>query len=136
MSEPHRSLLSSQCAQQGERRGESTVKLYSCNTGQHFETGINMFPCIIVWSSSPIQSPDIARRLQGGCHGFSKKFMHWQEELILGGRVKSSEDVLLRCVVIVDERPQLSAQPFLLLVAIMIPGGGVGGFVHGKPIKL
>ncbi|CAB1326209.1 unnamed protein product [Coregonus sp. 'balchen'] len=33
------------------------------------------------------ESPDIAGRLQGGCHGFSKKFMHWQEELILGGRV-------------------------------------------------
>ncbi|KAM3866285.1 protein patched homolog 1 [Diretmus argenteus] len=41
------------------------------------------------------QSPDIAGRLQGGCHGFSRKFMHWQEELILGGRVKSSQDTLL-----------------------------------------
>ncbi|XP_068427172.1 protein patched homolog 1 isoform X2 [Clinocottus analis] len=41
------------------------------------------------------QSPDIAGRLQGGCHGFSRKFMHWQEELILGGRVKSGQDSLL-----------------------------------------
>ncbi|XP_069367953.1 protein patched homolog 1 [Paralichthys olivaceus] len=41
------------------------------------------------------ESPDIARRLQGGCHGFSRKFMHWQEELILGGLVKSSQDTLL-----------------------------------------
>ncbi|XP_056913903.1 protein patched homolog 1 [Takifugu flavidus] len=41
------------------------------------------------------ESPDIARHLQGGCHGFSKKFMHWQEELILGGRVGGSEDALL-----------------------------------------
>lgn len=24
--------------------------------------------------------------------------MHWQEELILGGRVKNSQDTLLRCV--------------------------------------
>lgn len=24
--------------------------------------------------------------------------MHWQEELILGGRVKNSQDALLRCV--------------------------------------
>uniref|UniRef100_A0A672IXN1 Patched 2 n=1 Tax=Salarias fasciatus TaxID=181472 RepID=A0A672IXN1_SALFA len=40
------------------------------------------------------ESPDIAGRLQGGCHGFSRKFMHWQEELILGGRVKSSQDAL------------------------------------------
>lgn len=48
----------------------------------------------VVW----FQSLDIAGRLQGGCHGFSRKFMHWQEELILGGRVKSSQDALLRCV--------------------------------------
>ncbi|XP_072560346.1 protein patched homolog 1 isoform X2 [Paramormyrops kingsleyae] len=41
------------------------------------------------------QSPDIARVLQGGCHGFSKKFMHWQEELILGGRAKDSHNALL-----------------------------------------
>uniref|UniRef100_G3PKV6 SSD domain-containing protein n=1 Tax=Gasterosteus aculeatus aculeatus TaxID=481459 RepID=G3PKV6_GASAC len=41
------------------------------------------------------ESPDIAGRLQGGCHGFSRKFMHWQEELILGGRVKNSRDALL-----------------------------------------
>ncbi len=46
------------------------------------------------------QSPDIAGRLQGGCHGFSRKFMHWQEELILGGRIKNSQDALLRCVFI------------------------------------
>ncbi|XP_028987893.1 protein patched homolog 1 [Betta splendens] len=41
------------------------------------------------------ESPDISGHLQGGCHGFSRKFMHWQEELILGGRVKSSQDTLL-----------------------------------------
>ncbi|TMS09348.1 Protein patched-like protein 1 [Larimichthys crocea] len=41
------------------------------------------------------ESPDIAGRLQGGCHGFSRKFMHWQEELILGGRVKNSQEILL-----------------------------------------
>uniref|UniRef100_A0A8C7I4W0 Patched 2 n=1 Tax=Oncorhynchus kisutch TaxID=8019 RepID=A0A8C7I4W0_ONCKI len=40
------------------------------------------------------ESPDIAGRLQGGCHGFSKKFMHWQEELILGGRVKDTQNAL------------------------------------------
>uniref|UniRef100_H3DCR3 Patched 2 n=1 Tax=Tetraodon nigroviridis TaxID=99883 RepID=H3DCR3_TETNG len=42
-----------------------------------------------------IQSPDIARHLQDGCRGLSKKFMHWQEELILGGRVKGSKNALL-----------------------------------------
>uniref|UniRef100_A0A3Q3X268 SSD domain-containing protein n=1 Tax=Mola mola TaxID=94237 RepID=A0A3Q3X268_MOLML len=41
------------------------------------------------------ESPDIVGHLQGGCHGFSRKFMHWQEELILGGRVKSCQDTLL-----------------------------------------
>uniref|UniRef100_A0A665UH42 SSD domain-containing protein n=1 Tax=Echeneis naucrates TaxID=173247 RepID=A0A665UH42_ECHNA len=41
------------------------------------------------------ESPNIAQHLQGGCHGFSRKFMHWQEELILGGRLKNSQDTLL-----------------------------------------
>ncbi|KAL4656131.1 hypothetical protein GN956_G6352 [Arapaima gigas] len=41
------------------------------------------------------ESPNIAQELQGGCHGFSKKFMHWQEELILGGRAKDSQEALL-----------------------------------------
>ncbi|KAL7879822.1 hypothetical protein SRHO_G00020760 [Serrasalmus rhombeus] len=40
------------------------------------------------------QSPDIAVELKGGCHGFSKKFMHWQEELILGERAKNSQGSL------------------------------------------
>ncbi|XP_049602871.1 protein patched homolog 1 isoform X2 [Syngnathus scovelli] len=42
-----------------------------------------------------LESPDIAGRLRGGCHGFSRKFMHWQEELILGGRVKNTQDALM-----------------------------------------
>nr|XP_057924386.1 protein patched homolog 1 [Doryrhamphus excisus] len=41
------------------------------------------------------ETPDIAGHLQGGCHGFSRKFMHWQEELILGGRVKNTQDALM-----------------------------------------
>uniref|UniRef100_A0A4W5JSQ2 Patched 2 n=1 Tax=Hucho hucho TaxID=62062 RepID=A0A4W5JSQ2_9TELE len=41
-----------------------------------------------------VRNHDIAGRLQGGCHGFSKKFMHWQEELILGGRVKDTQNAL------------------------------------------
>uniref|UniRef100_A0A671MUM6 Protein patched homolog 1-like n=1 Tax=Sinocyclocheilus anshuiensis TaxID=1608454 RepID=A0A671MUM6_9TELE len=45
-------------------------------------------------NKDPRQVPDIAAELQGGCHGFSKKFMHWQEELILGERVKDSQNVL------------------------------------------
>uniref|UniRef100_A0A8C5FJI4 SSD domain-containing protein n=1 Tax=Gadus morhua TaxID=8049 RepID=A0A8C5FJI4_GADMO len=41
----------------------------------------------------PLSAPNKGLR-EGGCHGFSKKFMHWQEELILGGRVKDSQDAL------------------------------------------
>ncbi|XP_010082176.1 PREDICTED: protein patched homolog 2-like, partial [Pterocles gutturalis] len=43
-----------------------------------------------------LQSPDIAAELSGGCHGFSRKFMRWQEELILGGTTKDSQGKLLR----------------------------------------
>lgn len=42
------------------------------------------------------QSPDIPAELSGGCHGFSRKFMRWQEELILGGTTKDSQGKLLR----------------------------------------
>ncbi|XP_076859731.1 protein patched homolog 1 isoform X2 [Brachyhypopomus gauderio] len=38
---------------------------------------------------------DIARILTGGCHGISKKYMHWQEELIVGGAEKNHSGVLL-----------------------------------------
>uniref|UniRef100_A0A7N8XWE0 Patched 2 n=1 Tax=Mastacembelus armatus TaxID=205130 RepID=A0A7N8XWE0_9TELE len=42
----------------------------------------------------PLSAPN-KEQGEGGCHGFSRKFMHWQEELILGGRVKNSQDTLL-----------------------------------------
>jgi patched 1 protein len=34
--------------------------------------------------------------LNGGCHGLSRKYMHWQEELIVGGTVKNSTGKLVR----------------------------------------
>uniref|UniRef100_A0A8B9F489 Patched 2 n=1 Tax=Amazona collaria TaxID=241587 RepID=A0A8B9F489_9PSIT len=40
--------------------------------------------------------PDIPAELSGGCHGFSRKFMRWQQELILGGTTKDSQGKLLR----------------------------------------
>uniref|UniRef100_A0A663MAD2 Patched 2 n=1 Tax=Athene cunicularia TaxID=194338 RepID=A0A663MAD2_ATHCN len=40
--------------------------------------------------------PDIPVELSGGCHGFSRKFMRWQQELILGGTTKDSQGKLLR----------------------------------------
>uniref|UniRef100_A0A803VDM8 Patched 2 n=1 Tax=Ficedula albicollis TaxID=59894 RepID=A0A803VDM8_FICAL len=42
------------------------------------------------------QVPDIPAELSGGCHGFSRKFMRWQQELILGGTTKDSQGKLLR----------------------------------------
>uniref|UniRef100_A0A8C8RZ40 SSD domain-containing protein n=1 Tax=Pelusios castaneus TaxID=367368 RepID=A0A8C8RZ40_9SAUR len=41
------------------------------------------------------QYPDIPAELAGGCHGFSRKFMHWQEELILGGATRDAQGRLL-----------------------------------------
>ncbi|XP_072918995.1 protein patched homolog 1 [Hemitrygon akajei] len=42
-----------------------------------------------------LEAPNISTELTGGCHGFSKRFMHWQEELILGGVKKNSQNILL-----------------------------------------
>lgn len=44
----------------------------------------------------PLQAPRVAQELSGGCHGFSHKFMHWQEELLLGGMARSPQGQLLR----------------------------------------
>ncbi|XP_061116702.1 protein patched homolog 1 isoform X1 [Conger conger] len=38
---------------------------------------------------------DIARVLTGGCRGLSRKYMHWQEELIVGGAIKNGSGRLL-----------------------------------------
>jgi patched 1 len=35
-------------------------------------------------------SPDIGAALSGGCYGYAVNFMHWPEELIVGGVVKNS----------------------------------------------
>ncbi|NXF86286.1 PTC1 protein, partial [Eubucco bourcierii] len=38
---------------------------------------------------------DVALVLSGGCYGLSKKYMHWQEELIIGGTVKNGSGKLV-----------------------------------------
>uniref|UniRef100_A0A3B4DT74 SSD domain-containing protein n=1 Tax=Pygocentrus nattereri TaxID=42514 RepID=A0A3B4DT74_PYGNA len=43
-------------------------------------------------SSRPL---DITRVLTGGCYGVSRKYMHWQEELIIGGTKKNNSGRLL-----------------------------------------
>ncbi|XP_073201060.1 protein patched homolog 1 isoform X3 [Lepidochelys kempii] len=38
---------------------------------------------------------DVALVLSGGCYGLSKKYMHWQEELIVGGTIKNGTGKLV-----------------------------------------
>ncbi|KAM8961698.1 protein patched homolog 1 [Pelodytes ibericus] len=38
---------------------------------------------------------DIALILSGGCYGLSRKYMHWQEELIVGGTIKNTSGNLV-----------------------------------------
>ncbi|XP_062064532.1 protein patched homolog 1 isoform X1 [Lepus europaeus] len=38
---------------------------------------------------------DMALVLNGGCHGLSRKYMHWQEELIVGGTIRNSSGKLV-----------------------------------------
>ncbi|XP_070601875.1 protein patched homolog 2 [Erythrolamprus reginae] len=45
-------------------------------------------------NSQSQKKPHIPSELTGGCHGFSRKYMHWQEELILGGTVKDPQGKL------------------------------------------
>uniref|UniRef100_A0A3Q2PSU2 Patched 1 n=1 Tax=Fundulus heteroclitus TaxID=8078 RepID=A0A3Q2PSU2_FUNHE len=52
---------------------------------------------------------NVARVLSGGCHGLSRKYMHWQEELIVGGTTKNGSG------------PLLSAQALQTMFQLMTP---------------
>ncbi|XP_068167321.1 protein patched homolog 1 [Antennarius striatus] len=52
---------------------------------------------------------DVAQTLSGGCHGLSRKYMHWQEELIIGGTTKNGTG------------PLLSAQALQTMFQLMTP---------------
>lgn len=52
---------------------------------------------------------DVAQALSGGCHGLSRKYMHWQEELIVGGPTKNGSG------------PLLSAQALQTMFQLMTP---------------
>ncbi|XP_029017895.1 protein patched homolog 1 [Betta splendens] len=52
---------------------------------------------------------DVARALSGGCYGVSRKYMHWQEELIVGGTTKNGSG------------PLLSAQALQTMFQLMTP---------------
>lgn len=42
------------------------------------------------------QVPDIGAEVTGGCYGFATKYMHWQEDLILGGVRKNQTGHIVR----------------------------------------
>lgn len=46
-----------------------------------------------VWIFQP---PDIGAEVTGGCYGFATKYMHWQEDLILGGVRKNQSGHIVR----------------------------------------
>ncbi|XP_075905578.1 protein patched homolog 1 isoform X2 [Nelusetta ayraudi] len=52
---------------------------------------------------------NVARALSGGCYGLSRKYMHWQEELIIGGTTKNGSG------------PLLSAQALQTMFQLMTP---------------
>uniref|UniRef100_A0A3Q2YC48 Patched 1 n=1 Tax=Hippocampus comes TaxID=109280 RepID=A0A3Q2YC48_HIPCM len=52
---------------------------------------------------------DVAWTLSGGCYGLSRKYMHWQEELIVGGTTKNGSG------------PLLSAQALQTMFQLMTP---------------
>ena len=42
------------------------------------------------------QTPDIGGELTGGCYGFASRYMHWPEELVVGGTSKNSTGHITR----------------------------------------
>jgi len=42
------------------------------------------------------QDPDIGAELTGGCYGFASRYMHWPEELIVGGTTKNKTGHIVR----------------------------------------
>ena len=43
-----------------------------------------------------LQAPDVGVELTGGCSGFATKYMHWEEELIVGGVHKNKTGHIVR----------------------------------------
>uniref|UniRef100_A0A3Q3W1F5 SSD domain-containing protein n=1 Tax=Mola mola TaxID=94237 RepID=A0A3Q3W1F5_MOLML len=66
---------------------------------------------------------DVARVLSGGCHGLSRKYMHWQEELIIGGTTKNGSG------------PLLSAQALQTMFQLMTPKQMVEHFRGYKDVS-
>lgn len=43
-----------------------------------------------------VQVPNVGDELTGGCYGFAAKYMHWPEELIVGGVKKNKTGFIKR----------------------------------------
>ncbi|XP_076319648.1 protein patched-like isoform X2 [Tachypleus tridentatus] len=41
------------------------------------------------------QAPDIGTELTGGCYGFATKYMHWPEDLLVGGAIKNKSGYIV-----------------------------------------
>lgn len=48
----------------------------------------------ILISLFPNQIPDVAAELSHGCYGFAAAYMHWPEQLIVGGATRNSTSAL------------------------------------------
>ena len=42
------------------------------------------------------QKPDIGAELTGGCYGFATRYMHWPEQLVVGGVTKNKTGHITR----------------------------------------
>lgn len=47
---------------------------------------------------SLFQAPDVGAELTGGCYGFAAKYMHWPEDLVVGGTKKNKTGHIVRLV--------------------------------------
>ena len=43
-----------------------------------------------------LQVPNVGAQLTGGCKGFATRFMHWPEDLIIGGVAKNNTGHIVR----------------------------------------
>jgi len=46
-----------------------------------------------------LQEPDIGGELTDGCYGFATKYMHWHEDLIVGGIRKNKTGHIVRYII-------------------------------------
>lgn len=50
------------------------------------------------YSFMTYQTPDIGAELTGGCYGFATKYMHWPEDLVVGGTKKNKTGHIVKYV--------------------------------------